>query len=153
MKVKKLHPDAKIPTRAYPGDLGFDLYALENTTLPAVNESGGLPVTLVRTGVAVEFPRGWGAFIKDRSSKAVKKRIHTVAGVIDNGYRGEIKVAVVNLSGRVVTIKKGERFAQLVPVSLYDGVAVEVEELSDTERGTGGFGSSDKGGVSDEYCC
>jgi len=96
MKVKKLHPDAKIPTRAYSGDLGFDLYALEDTTLPAVNENGGLPVTLVRS--------------------------------------------------RVVTIKKGERFAQLVPVSLYDGVAVEVEELSDTERGTGGFGSSDKGG-------
>ena len=73
---------------------------------------------------------------------AVKKRIHTVAGVIDNGYRGEIKVAVVNLSGRVVTIKKGERFAQLVPVPLYDEVAVEVEELTDTKRGTGGFGSS-----------
>ncbi len=146
MKVKKLHPDAKIPTRAYNGDLGFDLYALEDTTLPAVNENGGLPVTLVRTGIAVELPRGWGAFIKDRSSMAVKKRIHTVAGVIDNGYRGEVKVAVVNLSGKIVTIKKGERFAQLVPVPLYDGIAIEVEELTDTERGEGGFGSSDKGG-------
>ena len=71
MRVKKLHSEAKLPTRAYEGDLGFDLYALEDMELPAVSEDGGIPVVLIRTGIAVEFPPGWGGFIKDRSSVAV----------------------------------------------------------------------------------
>ena len=142
MRVKKLHSEAKLPTRAYEGDLGFDLYALEDTELPAVSEDGGLPVVLIRTGIAVEFPPGWGGFIKDRSSVAVKKKLHVIAGVIDNGYRGEIKVAIVNLSGRPQKVEKGERIAQLVPVILYPYDIQEADALSETQRGEGGFGSS-----------
>jgi len=143
MRVKKLHSEAKLPTRAYEGDLGFDLYALEDMELPAVSEDGGIPVVLIRTGIAVEFPPGWGGFIKDRSSVAVKK-MHVIAGVIDNGYRGEIKVAIVNLSGRPQKVEKGERIAQLVPVILYPYDIQEADALSKTQRGEGGFGSSDK---------
>ncbi len=142
MRVKKLHSEAKLPTRAYEGDLGFDLYALEDMELPAVSEDGGLPVVLIRTGIAVEFPPGWGGFIKDRSSVAVKKKLHVIAGVIDNGYRGEIKVAIVNLSGRPQKVEKGERIAQLVPVILYPYDIQEADALSETQRGEGGFGSS-----------
>jgi len=142
MRVKKLHSEAKLPTRAYEGDLGFDLYALEDMELPAVSEDGGIPVVLIRTGIAVEFPPGWGGFIKDRSSVAVKKKLHVIAGVIDNGYRGEIKVAIVNLSGRPQKVEKGERIAQLVPVILYPYDIQEADVLSETQRGEGGFGSS-----------
>jgi len=142
MRVKKLHSEAKLPTRAYEGDLGFDLYALEDMELPAVSEDGGIPVVLIRTGIAVEFPPGWGGFIKDRSSVAVKKKLHVIAGVIDNGYRGEIKVAIVNLSGKVQKVEKGERIAQLVPVILYPYDIQEADALSETQRGEGGFGSS-----------
>ena len=149
MRVKKLEPAAKIPTRAYQGDLGFDLYALEDTEIPAVSEDGGLPVVLIRTGIAVEFPPGWGGFIKDRSSVAVKKKLHVIAGVIDNGYRGEIKIAVVNLSGKVQKVEAGERIAQLVPVVLYPYDVQETDSLSNTERGDGGFGSSNKNNQED----
>ena len=142
MRVKKLHPKARIPTRACPGDLGFDLYALENVEIPAVSETGGLPVVLIRTGIAVEFPPGWGGFIKDRSSVAVKKKLHVIAGVIDNGYRGEIKIAIVNLSSKVQKVEAGERIAQLVPVILYPYDIQETDALSETQRGEGGFGSS-----------
>ncbi|MEO2083652.1 MAG: dUTP diphosphatase [Desulfurobacteriaceae bacterium] len=142
MRVKRLHSEAKLPTRAYEGDLGFDLYALEDTELPAVSEDGGIPVVLIRTGIAIEFPSGWGGFIKDRSSVAVKKKLHVIAGVIDNGYRGEIKVAIVNLSGRPQKVEKGERIAQLIPVILYPYDIQEADALSETQRGEGGFGSS-----------
>ena len=144
MRVKKLDQKAKIPTRAYPGDLGFDLYALETAEVPPVAEDRGLEVVLVRTGIAVEFPPGWGGIIKDRSSVALKKRLHAIAGVIDNGYRGEIKIALVNLSGRVQRIEAGERIAQLVPVVLYPYEVQEVQSLTPTQRGEGGFGSSNK---------
>ncbi|SMO61177.1 dUTP pyrophosphatase [Balnearium lithotrophicum] len=142
MKCKRLHPDTKLPTRAYEGDLGFDLYALEDVVIPTVNENGGIPVVKVRTGIAVELPRGWGAFIKDRSSVATRRLLHVVAGVIDNGYRGEIIVALANLSGREQRIEKGEKIAQLVPVPVSDFQVIEVEELTETNRGEGGFGSS-----------
>lgn len=142
MKVKRLHHNAKLPTRAYEGDLGFDLYVLEDVNIPAINENGGLPVVKIRTGIAVELPHGWGAFIKDRSSVATKLGLHTVAGVIDNGYRGEIIVAVVNLSGKEVKLDAGMKIAQLVPIPVYCGSVIEVEELNKAERGNKGFGSS-----------
>lgn len=144
MRVKKLDPRAKLPTRAYEGDLGFDLYALEDTDIPAVSEDGGISIVKIKTGIAVEFPPGWGGFIKDRSSVATKRGLHAVAGVIDNGYRGEVLVALANLSGKCQTIKAGEKIAQLVPIVLYPYDVDEAVFLSPTHRGEGGFGSSDE---------
>jgi dUTP pyrophosphatase len=143
MRVKKLHPNAIIPTKAYFGDLGFDLYALEDTFVPG-SDMERSPVVKVRTGIAIEFPPGWGAFIKDRSSVALKKKLHVVGGVIDNGYRGEIIVLMSNLSSSPVQIKAGEKIAQLVPIPLSYLEIHEVEEFAEeTERGEKGFGSWD----------
>ncbi len=135
VKVKKLHPDAKVPRKAYPRDLGYDLYALMDIHLQPFK-----PVT-VPTGISVELPEGWGAFIKDRSSLALKG-IHTLAGVIDGGYRGEIKVVMVNLTEEVQRVRAGERIAQMVPIRIVDWPVVEVEELERSVRGERGFGSS-----------
>jgi len=141
LKVKKLDKRAKLPTRAYDGDLGFDLYLLEDTLIPAY-EGDRPALKKLRTGIAVKFPKGWGGFIKDRSSIATKDRLITVAGVIDNGYTGEIIVAVVNLSGKDVYLSAGTKIAQLVPIPVFDGSVVEVDELEETKRGDKGFGSS-----------
>ncbi len=134
LKVKRLHPKAKLPTRAYSGDLGYDLYALTRVILDPLRP------TAVPTGISVELPEGWGAFVKDRSSMALKG-VHTLAGVIDNGYRGEIKVIMVSLRDRVV-IEEGQRIAQMVPVRVVDWEIEEVENLSESDRRDKGFGSS-----------
>ncbi len=134
LRVKRLHPDAKLPTRAYSGDLGYDLYALTRVVLEP------LKPTAVPTGISVEFPEGWGAFIKDRSSMALKG-VHTLAGVIDSGYRGEIRVVMVSLGDRVV-IEAGQKIAQMIPIKVVEWEVVEVEDLSESEREGRGFGSS-----------
>ncbi len=128
-----MHPKAKLPTKAYEGDLGYDLYALSKAVLRPLE-----PVA-IPTGIAVELPEGWGAFIKDRSSMALKG-VHTLAGVIDNGYRGEIRVVMVSF-GEEVVVEEGQKIAQLVPIKLTDWEVVE-GELSDSERRERGFGSS-----------
>jgi dUTP pyrophosphatase len=144
MRVKRLHPNAKLPTRAYNEALGYDLYALEDVTIPAVDENGGIGMAKVRTGIAIELPPMWGAFIKDRSSIATKRRLVCVAGVIDPDYRGEIIVCLENHSGKVQQIKAGEKIAQLVPIPILGMPVVESDELTKTNRGDGGFGSSDE---------
>jgi dUTP pyrophosphatase len=137
LKVKRLVEGAKLPTIANPGDLGYDLYATEDVLVDA-----GSGTTLVSTGIGCNFPTGYGALIRDRSGMAVKTSIFVVAGVIDNGYTGEIKVAFKNL-GTPYQIKAGDKIAQmvLVPVSAKFEV-VPVDELDTTARGTNGFGSS-----------
>jgi len=142
MKVKKISKNAKLPTRAYENALGYDLYAIEDTFIPAVDENGGIGMAKVRTGIAIELPPMWGAFIKDRSSMATKRRLIAVAGVIDNDYRGEIMVCLENHSGRPQEIKAGEKIAQLVLIPIANFEVVEVDELSETKRGEKGFGSS-----------
>src|SRR5690348_13923016 len=92
LKVKKLHPDAIIPTKSRRTDFGYDLYALEDTVL----EPGR--VTKVRTGIGFRFPRGFGGILKDRSGVATKIEVQTVAGVIDNEYTGEVMVPFFNPS-------------------------------------------------------
>ena len=128
-----------IPTRAYEGDLGYDLYASEEIIIPKWRQG------LVPTSISVEFPAGWGGFIKDRSSMAVKG-IHTHAGVIDHGYRGEIKVVIRNNSPEGIVIRKGDKIAQLVPIPVSDWKIVEADngELASSERHDKGFGSSNE---------
>ena len=136
MKIKKLHPDAILPTKSHKEDLGIDFYALETTTV-LFNKS-----TIVKTGIAIELDKGYGLIIKDRSSKAYKSQLFTVAGVIDNGYRGEIGIVMITNNPNGVVVKKGEKIAQGIVQKIYDVNIKEVDELSDTKRGEKGYGST-----------
>lgn len=137
----KLSNNAIIPTRATPGSAGYDLYALEDYTV-AVNSAFASNVQMVRTGVCVEIPSGYFGKIFPRSSLAVKHSIDVGAGVIDSDYRGEIKVVLFNHGNLNFHIKKGDRIAQLVIIPCLMGNSTEVESMSDTSRGEGGFGST-----------
>jgi dUTP pyrophosphatase len=142
LKVKKLHPDAIIPTCSRPGeDIAFDLYALENTELPNGR------VVKVRTGVAVEM-EGHGFLVCDRSSMAAKN-LKTSGGVIDAGYRGEMFVNLTFFDDptgpqrTTYQIKCGDKIGQFVPQRVKTAVPiVEVAELSTSDRGAKGYGSS-----------
>ena len=137
MKIKRLSENAKLPTKAHAGDLGYDLYASE----PAAIFPGETKV--VKTGIAIQFPEGYGGFIKDRSSVATKKGLFTVAGVIDNGYIGEICIAFHNGTDSLIHIIPGEKIAQLVLIPTVDFKVEEVDEVvSADQRGEGGFGST-----------
>ena len=137
MKVKKLFEGAKLPQKAHAGDLGYDLFASTATDIFSDE------TRLVRTGIAIQFPEGYGGFIKDRSSVATKKSLFTVAGVIDNGYIGEIQVALHNASEDIIEINPGDKIAQLVLIPTVNFQVEEVDELvQQDERGEGGFGST-----------
>jgi dUTP pyrophosphatase len=138
IRIKKLHPAAKLPKYAHTGpwgDLAADLYA----SLPATLEPG--KTTLVSTGVAIELPSEYGALVEDRSGLAVRG-VTTLAGVIDPGYRGELKVVLINLSAATVEVAAGDRIAQLRLVQRIEATFEETEELEEAPRGLGGFGST-----------
>jgi len=137
MQVKRLSANAILPQKAHAGDLGYDLFTNEGVAL-FPNET-----KVVKTGIAIQFPAGYGGFIKDRSSVATKKGLHTVAGVIDNGYIGEICVALHNGTDSLVHITPGEKIAQLVLIPTVNFEVTEVDEVvSADQRGVGGFGST-----------
>jgi len=138
IKVLKLDSAAQLPRYAHTGpfgDLAADLYALAGVTLA---EGATMPVA---TGVAMEFPATHGALVEDRSGLAVRG-VTTLAGVIDPGYRGEIKVVMTNLSVVAVEIKAGDRIAQLRIVRRIEAQFDEVSELVEASRGAAGFGST-----------
>jgi dUTP pyrophosphatase len=135
LKVKKLSPDAVMPTVAHPGeDIGYDLYSAEELTIPGRGAAG------VHTGIAIEFAPAAGGIVKTRSGLA-KKRLMCNAGVIDAGYRGEIIVLMENLGDQPYAIRKGDKIAQLLEHPFIAGEVSE-SELSDKARGARGFGSS-----------
>lgn len=137
MKVKLLSENAILPQKAHSGDLGYDLYAGESAAI-FPNET-----KVIKTGIAIQFPVGYGAFIKDRSSVATKRGLHTVAGVIDNGYIGEICIALHNGTDSLAHVTPGEKIAQLVLIPTVNFEVTEVNELvSADQRGEGGFGST-----------
>ena len=136
LKIKRLNNHAKLPTRAYNGDLGYDLYAAERYVISPAEQKA------VGTGISVEFPKEWGGVIKDRSSMAAK-RIYTSAGVIDNGYRGEIKVLLRNESKVAFIVEAGDKIAQMIPIPVIDWEITETD-IQDSDRNTNGFGSSGK---------
>jgi dUTP pyrophosphatase len=138
IKVRKLHAEAQLPRYAHTGpfgDLAADLYAVAGASLAA---GATLPVA---TGIAMEFPATHGALVEDRSGLAVRG-VTTLAGVIDPGYRGEIKVVMTNLSAAAVEIKAGDRIAQLRIVRRIEAQFEEVSELVEASRGVAGFGST-----------
>ena len=131
---KKLQKDAQLPRRNREGDAGFDLHAQESCEIWIGGQC------TISTGIACELPKGYVGQIWPRSGMAIKHMINSHAGIIDSNYRGEIMVCLINHGDKKVEIRKGDRIAQLVVP--YFGEAIEVEELSDTERGLSGFGSS-----------
>jgi dUTP pyrophosphatase len=138
IKVKKLVEEARLPRYAHVGeygDLAADLYASEGLIL----EPGS--TVAVPTGIAMEFPSTHGALVEDRSGLALKG-VTTLAGVIDPGYRGEIRVVVTNLGAVPVEVKPGDRIAQLRIVQRIEAAFEEVAELGEATRGAGGFGST-----------
>lgn len=140
LRFQLLTDDARLPTRAHEGDAGLDLYAAEAVTLPA---GGGR--TDVGTGVAVEIPPGHGGLVLPRSGSARKHGITltNAPGLIDAGYRGELRVLMLNTDpSEPFEVAVGDRIAQLVIVAVATTEPVEVEELEESERGEGGFGSS-----------
>lgn len=142
VKVKKLHPDAKIPIRAHEGDAGADLYALEGGCLLPGQRM------LVDTGISVEIPVGWYGRIAPRSGLATKNGVDVLAGVVDAPYRGPLKVCLINLSdGHTAHDFRwgaGDRIAQLIIEKCADATFEEVAELDQTSRADGGFGSTGK---------
>ena len=138
LKIKKLHPDAKIPHYAHHDDAGFDLFSLENCNVK-VGERVAVP-----TGIAMEIPEGFVGLIWDKSGLAVKHGINTIAGVVDSSYRGEVVVALVNNGESDYTFLKGHKVAQMIIQKKETVQFEEVKELSDTLRGAGGFGSTGK---------
>jgi dUTP pyrophosphatase len=139
LSVKRLDPAAQLPTRAYESDAGYDLYAIEDVML----EPGGR--ASVGTGIGIELPRRHAGLVLPRSGLAAKHGI-TLAnapGLIDEGYRGEVRVLLLNTDGREpFSITAGDRIAQLVIVRVETPEVYEVAELESTERAAGGFGSS-----------
>lgn len=138
LKIKRLHKDAIIPSRGHPGDAGMDLYSLEDYTIKSGERK------MFGTGIAMEVPEGFAILVWEKSGLASKQGIKTMAGVGDCHYRGEYKVILLNTSNEEYSIKKGDKIAQFLVQKVEYPDVVEVEELSDTSRGEGGFGSTGK---------
>lgn len=135
--IKKLREDAKIPTRAHYDDAGIDIFA-HGTHIVESHQTIAIP-----TGVSMELEKGYVSLVWDKSGIALKG-IKTIGGVIDAGYRGEYKIMVHNLSSVPHTFSHGDKVAQILIQKVEFPELEVVEELSDSKRGTGGFGSTGK---------
>lgn len=137
--ITKLCDDAVVPGYAYPGDAGVDLRAIEAVTLAPFERA------LVPTGLAIAIPEGYAGFVQPRSGLAIKQGVTVLntPGLIDSHYRGELKVALINLDANsTFEVQPGDRIAQLVIQKVENVSWHLVEKLDETERGAGGFGSS-----------
>jgi dUTP diphosphatase len=139
LPIRRLHDDAVLPQRAYPGDAGLDLVSCEHV------EIGPGERALVGTGIAVAIPDGHAGLVVPRSGLASRHGIGiaNAPGLVDSGYRGEVRVVLVNTDRREpFTVEPGMRIAQLVVVPVTTAEPVDVDSLPATERGAAGFGSS-----------
>ncbi len=139
VNIKRLDPTVELPKYAHPTDAGLDLRANEDCTLKPFERR------LVSTGLAIALPDGYAGFVQPRSGLAIKQGLSIVntPGLIDAHYRGELKVILINMDPtNNIQINKGDRIAQLVIQEVPTVNLVEVEELDETDRGAGGFGSS-----------
>ena len=139
--IKKLNDtgttgESKIPTRANESDAGYDLYSTQKGVIAAKERK------VIKTGIAIAIPPGYYGRVAPRSGLAVKKGIDVLAGVIDSGYRGEVGVVLQNLSNEDFYFSEGERIAQLILEQCNTISWVDVDELKDSERSDGGFGST-----------
>lgn len=136
VKIQKLNAEAKIPTYGHPGDAGLDLYSLEDYQLKPGERK------LFDLGFALEIPSDWVAIVKDKSSLPKNGGVHSMGGVFDSGYRGEYNVNLINLSSQPYQIKQGDKIAQLVILPFATAEIEETDDLSETSRGQGRFGST-----------
>ncbi|MCK6462393.1 MAG: dUTP diphosphatase [Candidatus Pacebacteria bacterium] len=136
IKFQRISAEAVIPSYAHPGDAGMDVFSTEEALIKAGERKN------VRTGVKMEMPEGYAALVWDKSGLAAKDGIKTMAGVIDSGYRGEIVIVLVNLSQKDFEIKKGQKIAQMLIQKVERPEIEEAENLNESKRGEGGFGST-----------
>jgi len=135
LKVKRIHPEAKLPVCGHPGDAGLDLFSVVDRDL-APGEVFAVP-----TGIQIAVPAGHAGLVWDKSGISLKG-VHRLAGVIDAGYRGEVQVVMINLGAVTFPVRKGMKIAQLLVQPVAAVEAVEADSLDDTSRGEGGFGST-----------
>ena len=136
INVKLINDDAQLPTRANEFDAGWDLYSVDNCAIDPNSRQ------LVNVGIALEIPERYVGLIWPRSGLAVKSGVDVFAGVIDSGYRGEVKVCLYNSSTETIHISPGDRVAQILFQAIGQFDLVEATQLTDTPRDAGGFGSS-----------
>ncbi len=138
LAVRLIHPEAQLPQRAHPGDAGADLFSVEEVTIPPGERRD------VGTGLALAIPRGYAGFVQPRSGLAFKLGIMVInsPGLIDAGYRGEVRVSLYNSGSEPFAIKLGDRIAQLVVQQVEEPAFFVAERLPEATRGEGGFGSS-----------
>ncbi|MFQ5720918.1 MAG: dUTP diphosphatase [Candidatus Aminicenantales bacterium] len=135
LKIKRIHKEAKLPSYSHQGDAGLDVFSVVDCTLKSQE------VRAIPTGIQMAIPKGFVGLVWDKSGLSLKG-VHRLAGVIDSGYRGEVKVVMVNLSQQPFEIKKGMKIAQILIQPVTGVKVVEVEELEKTARGEKGFGST-----------
>ncbi len=135
LKVKKIHPEAKLPVYGHPGDAGLDLFSV------ADHDLGPGEVFAVPTGIQTAIPQGHVGLVWDKSGISLKG-VHRLAGVVDAGYRGEIQVVLINLGRETFQVKKGMKVAQMLIQAVASVTVEEADSLDDTSRGEGGFGST-----------
>jgi len=137
LKVKRVHKDARLPIYGHKGDAGLDIFSVNNCIL----EPGrAFPVP---TGIKIAIHKGYVGLIWDKSGISLKG-VHRLAGVVDSGYRGEIKVVMINLGDKPFMVDKGMKIAQLLVQPVQKVEIVEVDGLDNTTRGENGFGSTGK---------
>jgi dUTP pyrophosphatase len=135
LRVRRVHPEAKLPVYGHPGDAGLDLFSVIDRAL-APGEVFAVP-----TGIQVAIPTGFVGLIWDKSGLSLK-RVHRLAGVVDAGYRGEVQVVMINLGPDPFAVRKGMKIAQMLIQPVAALRVVESDNLDDTSRGEGGFGST-----------
>jgi len=137
---KKVHPDAVLPSYAHPGDAGMDVRSVEDLTIAP----GGR--ALVHTGLIMALPPAYEAQVRPRSGLALKNGVTVLntPGTIDSGYRGEVGVILINFGDEWFRVNKGDKIAQIVVAPVLQAEIVETDEIDETDRGEGGFGSTGK---------
>lgn len=135
-KVKKFHEEAVLPKYAKPGDAGVDLVAIEDTVI------GPGETVIIKTGLGFEIPPMFEMQVRPRSGISVKTKLRVILGTIDSGFRGEVGVIVENVGSEAAMVGKGMRIAQAVLAPVCTAHFVEVDYLGESERGTGGYGST-----------
>ena len=138
VKVKKITNDAKIPKIEHEGDAGFDIYSNEETTILPMERK------LIGTGISISVPKGFEAQVRPKSGLAINHGLTLLntPGTIDAGYRGEVKVILMNLRKKEYKIEKGKKIAQVVFNKIEEPELIEVDELDESKRGENGFGST-----------
>ncbi len=137
LKIQRIHEDAKLPLYQHKGDAGLDIFS----SVDCVLEAG--EVKPVPTGIKIAVPNGYVGLVWDKSGISLRG-VHRLAGVIDSGYRGEVRTVMVNLGNEAFIIEKGMKIAQLLVQPVTEVKVVETEELEKTSRGEEGFGSTGK---------